>query len=175
MNRSRLLGIACTCILPLVTTFTNAQTPDDATPATEDVCDVLLGGTPGLYGLCVAYCEAHDADSSAEDSTASSRILEKYRARMAPGDLDMPCLTPCAEDKCWTYSELASINVAFCDDDDTDGIITLNGTNTDLTYAQTVNTGRCTMYIDGVEIYDNTSLDSTQVEACTAQILQRCP
>ncbi|MGI9330105.1 MAG: hypothetical protein ACR2QB_05260, partial [Gammaproteobacteria bacterium] len=37
-----------------------AQTPDGETPAIEDVCDGLIGGTPGLYGLCVAYCEAQD-------------------------------------------------------------------------------------------------------------------
>ena len=27
-----------------------AQTPDGETPANEGVCDVLQGGTPGLYG-----------------------------------------------------------------------------------------------------------------------------
>ena len=39
-----------------------AQTPDGETPAEESVCDALQGGTPGLYGLCTAYCEAQDAD-----------------------------------------------------------------------------------------------------------------
>jgi hypothetical protein len=28
-------------------------TPDGETPANEGVCDELIGGTPGLYGLCV--------------------------------------------------------------------------------------------------------------------------
>ncbi len=39
-----------------------AQTPDGETPANEGVCDELLIATPGLYGLCVAYCEALECD-----------------------------------------------------------------------------------------------------------------
>ena len=31
-----------------------AGTPDGFPPANEGVCDELIGGTPGLYGLCVA-------------------------------------------------------------------------------------------------------------------------
>ena len=37
-----------------------AQTPDGETPANEGVCDELMFYTPGLYGLCVAFCEAQD-------------------------------------------------------------------------------------------------------------------
>ncbi len=42
--------------------MTLAQTPDGETPANEGVCDVLQadGTTKGLYGLCVAFCEAQD-------------------------------------------------------------------------------------------------------------------
>ena len=39
---------------------TYAQTPDGETPANQGVCDEVLGATPGLYGLCIAYCEAQD-------------------------------------------------------------------------------------------------------------------
>ena len=42
----------------------NALTPDGETLANEGVCDVLQGGSPGLYGLCVAYCEAQDLDDA---------------------------------------------------------------------------------------------------------------
>ena len=37
-----------------------AQTPDGETPSMEGVCDSLFDASPGLYGLCVAYCEAQD-------------------------------------------------------------------------------------------------------------------
>ena len=39
-----------------------SQTADGSTPAQESVCSPLMGDgiTKGLYGLCVAYCEAQD-------------------------------------------------------------------------------------------------------------------
>jgi len=42
------------------------QTPDGETPANEGVCDALQadGTTKGLYGLCVAFCEAQDAEAT---------------------------------------------------------------------------------------------------------------
>jgi hypothetical protein len=84
-----------------------AQTPDGETPANEGVCDVLQGGsTPGLYGLCVAYCEAQDLDTF-DKSPPSEKILANYRKKMQAGDLDMPCIqVPCP---CWSASELGSI------------------------------------------------------------------
>ncbi len=47
-------------------------TPDTETPATEEICSTLVDATPGLYGLCVAYCEAHDAP---EDLTEPEAII----------------------------------------------------------------------------------------------------
>ncbi len=48
----------------VVTGSATASTPDGETPANEGVCDVLKmdGIHQGLYGLCVAYCEAQDLD-----------------------------------------------------------------------------------------------------------------
>jgi len=81
-------------------------TPDGTTPANEGVCDVLKGGTPGLYGLCVAYCEAQDLDSFDKDPP-NTKILTNYRNKMQAGDPDMPCVkVPCP---CWTSAELGSI------------------------------------------------------------------
>lgn len=86
-----------------------ASTPDGETPANEGVCDVLhTSATPGLYGLCVAYCEAQDLDITAKEPP-NTKILENYRKRMKAGDPDMPCVKiPCP---CWTDAELASISV----------------------------------------------------------------
>lgn len=83
-----------------------AQTPDGETPANEGVCNVLQGGTPGLYGLCVAYCEAQDLDSF-DKQPPNTKILANYRKKMQAGDPDMPCVkVPCP---CWSADEMASI------------------------------------------------------------------
>jgi len=37
----------------------DAQTPDETTPAEETVCDLYEGAA---FGLCNAYCEAMDCD-----------------------------------------------------------------------------------------------------------------
>ena len=54
--------VAFCCVL---ISAASAQTPDGQTPAGESVCDALQaeGVTRGLYGLCVAFCEAQDWES----------------------------------------------------------------------------------------------------------------
>jgi len=85
-----------------------AETPDGTTPANETVCDGLkTNATPGLYGLCVAYCEAQDLDIVGDKETPDNKILANYRKRMQSGDPDMPCIkVPCP---CWSDAELAAI------------------------------------------------------------------
>ena len=106
--------LTCFAIGFLMASPADAQTPDGQTPADEGDCDILAGGTPGLFGLCVAYCEAHDADlvspfGDLEKLDAPNRkILLKYRNRMRTGDPDMPCVEdPCP---CWSADQLASID-----------------------------------------------------------------
>jgi hypothetical protein len=86
-----------------------AETPDGTTPANEGVCDGLkTTATPGLYGLCVAYCEAQDLDVTGKEPP-NTKILENYNKRKQASDPDMPCVKiPCP---CWTDAELASISV----------------------------------------------------------------
>jgi len=96
----------------------SAQTPDGETPANEGVCDGLLGMTPGLYGLCVGFCEAQDCEATFDPATgqvtfdascqpSSPKLLENYNKRSQPGDPPMPCVNV-AEDECpcWTEAEL---------------------------------------------------------------------
>lgn len=86
-----------------------AQTSDGSPPSIETVCDPLQirnGGTPGLYGLCVAYCEAQDCGTSLEckeenpgdawgaHSCGCSDVLTNYNDKKEPGDPDMPCIEP---------------------------------------------------------------------------------
>ena len=77
-----------------------AETPDGETPANEGVCDELVGATPGLYGLCVAYCEAQDLDEFGEQKPSNDRLLAVYDKKRKAGDPDMPCRqAPCL---CWS-------------------------------------------------------------------------
>lgn len=103
-----------------------AQTPDGTTPANEGVCDDLTadGVTQGLYGLCIAFCEAQDyadiftaiTDSDYEALLAdapSGNILENYNNLMKEGDPPMPCITrvdqPCP---CWDEEEFLNASEA---------------------------------------------------------------
>ena len=122
------LVIACLiCALPA-----SAETPDGQTPAEETLCDPLMedGVTKGLYGLCVAFCEAQD---SAERSTPltpedldalkievpSGRILENYNRKKQESDPGMPCVLVQEACPCFTKQELQSI-----DGYDSDGLTT---------------------------------------------------
>ena len=96
-----------------------AQTPDGTTPANEGICDDLAadGVTNGLYGLCIAFCEAQDhadiftaiteSDYDALLAAApSGKILENYNSIKTESDPPMPCITrvdgPCP---CWDEEE----------------------------------------------------------------------
>lgn len=95
-----------------------SQTPDGLTPAEEDVCEPLMEATPGLYGLCVAYCEAHDADlfspqgDPSELKMPDQRILNNYNRKKKESDPPMPCVLdesgddPLEECPCWTAIQL---------------------------------------------------------------------
>lgn len=84
-----------------------AQTPDGLTPANEGICDSLKadGVTKGLYGLCIAFCEAHDADLTSNQTienldVPNTKILANYRKKMQAGDPDMPCVSKKVECPC---------------------------------------------------------------------------
>lgn len=97
-----------------------AQTPGKTTPASEPMCDTLVDATPGLYGLCVAMCEAQhcvaeynpftqqvDFDSSC--SPSSDQLLANYM-KLADPSKDPP-LPPCVQIpcSCWTEAEIDKI------------------------------------------------------------------
>ncbi len=101
-------------VLLLAVSAAYGQTPDGLTPANEDICDDLMFVTPGLYGMCVAFCEAQDCDTDpALDgescSAGSERVLERYRELMQPGDPDMPCVAPPPSCPCWTQEEIDNL------------------------------------------------------------------
>ena len=111
-----------------------AGTPDGIPPANEGVCDVLRadGVTRGLYGLCVAFCEAQDHATLSDPITQadllalqigapSGKILQNYNRRKSPDDPDMPCVFVQEDCPCWSAAELAAI----------DGINDFDGVPTD--------------------------------------------
>lgn len=77
-------------------------TPDNMTPAMEDVCDETTGKA---NGLCVAYCEAMDCDS--ENPNASENACTKVGENFIriTGELP-PCERVCP---CWEEAELESV------------------------------------------------------------------
>jgi len=102
MTLSHLLGTALACSLLLFSTAPNAQQP-----SSEGQCDELIGLTPSLYGLCLAYWATHDEAVGTDKPPANRKILERYRAKMQPGEPDMPGLDiPCP---CWSELELTDI------------------------------------------------------------------
>jgi hypothetical protein len=111
--------LATTVLLMLaITPPAFSQTPDGLTPAEESVCDPLADATPGLYGLCVAYCEAHDADLISlygdpnELNIPNQRILANYNRKKTESDPAMPCVLqeggeePLEACPCWTAEQL---------------------------------------------------------------------
>jgi hypothetical protein len=91
---------------------------DGETPANEGVCDDVFYASPGLYGLCVAFCEAQDCEATMDPATgeveyangcrtSSPNILANYNSRKSPGDPSMPCVNETENQcPCWTESEL---------------------------------------------------------------------
>jgi hypothetical protein len=105
---NRLLPISIAFALALTISSPGfSQTPDGETPANEGVCDSLQGGSPGLYGLCNAYCEAQDLDSF-DKEPPRTKILANYRKKMKAGDPDMPCVQIACP--CWSAEELGAIS-----------------------------------------------------------------
>lgn len=127
MNNFSLLGVIF-IVLSMVGLPAVAQTPDTLTPAEETVCDPLMadGVTKGLYGLCVAFCEAQDhaaltdpiEESELEalaTSAPSGKILASYNKRKQDTDPEMPCILVDEPCPCWTPEELNAIDGYFDD------------------------------------------------------------
>jgi hypothetical protein len=173
-----MLSLVLVAGLTATSTPVMASTPDGTTPANEGVCDVLKGGTPGLYGLCVAYCEAQDLDSFDKDPP-NTKILANYRNKRQTGDPDMPCVkVPCP---CWTSTDLATITgdliAAACPASTGKIQIIDNSPKTHFAEAN-VNVGleRC-RYIDlnvSPVIIRNQAITPAEAQSCYADIQQAC-
>lgn len=94
------------CLSALLGLFSSALFADGLPPSQENVCDDLQlpGVTPGLFGLCNAYCEAKDCDGYpvGEEPRSCERLLSNYERRAGASDPMMPCLeAPGPVCPCW--------------------------------------------------------------------------
>lgn len=111
MNKVIKMLTIVTCICAVSATHVSAKTKDGVTPAAESVCDELKGGTPGLFGLCNAYCEARDCDDPLVDCGASGEeILASYDSKRRPGDPDMPCLVEAVSCPCFGEADILELS-----------------------------------------------------------------
>jgi hypothetical protein len=88
-----------------------------AAPPHDGACADLKGGTPGLFGLCVAFCKAQglgDAGDIQSNQTAMD-LLANYERKRGPDDPDMPCIAeppdeppPQVNCSCWSAEDLTA-------------------------------------------------------------------
>ena len=121
---NKLYSLVCFIIvMPMFAFPVAAETPDGQTPAEETVCDPLREDdiTKGLYGLCVAFCEAQDvaermtpltpeALDALKIDVPSGRILGNYNKKKQESDPEMPCVLVQEACPCFTKQELQSID-----------------------------------------------------------------
>ncbi|MCP4628400.1 MAG: hypothetical protein GY850_33535 [bacterium] len=103
MIKIKCIGIIFVFLL-LVYLPAGAQTADAETPANQGVCEGLTEGTPGVYGLCVGFCETQNCEAAFDPATgavtfgencksSAPGLLSSYNERMPAGDPEMPCIT----------------------------------------------------------------------------------
>lgn len=109
----------------LGTRITSAASPLDS--PNKGICNTLKAPdvTSGLYGLCVAYCEALDCSEDSTNRSAShpkcsapsTKIIGRYNAIKKNTDPNMPCSTPpSTECPCWSKQELREIGSTWLGD-----------------------------------------------------------
>ncbi len=108
-------------VLGFAPTHGQAVAADEITPANEAICDELMGGTPGLYGLCVAFCEAQDCEATfyraggevtfrPNCKPSNPKLLVNYNRLRNSDDPEMPCINVVDNEcPCWTQDELTAI------------------------------------------------------------------
>lgn len=87
-----------------------SQGPGVSAPIDEGICSPLFKESPGLFGLCHAYCEALDCDATQDAANGCLKVLENYNRIMNPEtDPAMPCLAAPVECPCFTEALVEAI------------------------------------------------------------------
>jgi hypothetical protein len=102
-----------TLVILLGPGFAWSQSNSENPQVNEGICDSLIGSSPSLYGLCLAFwAQGCEPDWSMENpfescSAGSQTILDLYASRARPSDPPMPGIqAPCP---CWSSEELAGL------------------------------------------------------------------
>lgn len=169
------LGFVFSMAFGLISGPVTATTPDGETPANEGICDSLQGGTGGLYGLCIAYCEAQDLDNF-DKNPPSAKILANYNKKKQVGDPDMPCTSP--NFGCFTQANLdAIVTTSNCMRfTDSNGSFIQYGTTTNFARVDTRPTPSCG-YIDlsvSPIIVNNQTITDAQALAAYDAVKAKC-
>ena len=107
--KASLLLVASLLVLGGLDATAKDNKKDNKTPAQEKVCDVVKGATPGLYGMCVAYCEAQDANEFINLKTSSKKLLRNYDKKRKASDPQMPCVNYATACPVWASDQLGDI------------------------------------------------------------------
>lgn len=157
-------------------------------PPAGTICDELKGGTPGLYGLCVAYCGAQGlSEPEAGGKQSAFSLLRAYERKRGPVDPDMPCVADgpnepppplAAQCPCWNSQALmdsvpdptscfAGADYMSVFQEDSTG----SGISAQLGFPVLITARYCSINFD-VAPYDkkafDTGLDDASVEGCRA-------
>ncbi|MDE1464323.1 hypothetical protein [Spartinivicinus poritis] len=158
-------------VFSVVSVSTHAKTPDGMTPAEETVCDVLIDATPGLFGLCNAYCEAQDLGPDS-NKNSMEQLLSNYNKKKTENDPDMPCLAvvepepecPC----CHLVKNLPDMCTTVTDDGVFISVIFEGG-------SASVNLGRGACSFTDADTMETVRMQSAEdIEVCY-NILKSCP
>lgn len=156
---------------------------DGLPPSEETVCDVLNadGVTPGLFGLCNAYCEAKDCDEYAEGEEPRScdRLLTNYENRASSSDPAMPCLDQGPVCPCWTPESERFVNPSMglppggCFDNFTTfGTSALYGaTGNTIVFEHNADAGTCSYVSDMTMEMLDIEMTAEEDAACYADVL----
>lgn len=171
-----LLAVLTISLLTLATPFNSAMAkkPHAKQAPAQSVCDGLIGHTPGLYGLCVAYCDAESCDAEAAESGQCKRkapnesILRNYDRKMQAGDPPMPCVAPPTSPcPCLTEEEAGFGHWVSCSIED--GQTRVSGIQGELL---SIDTGASTCELSNMYGTSDrfSGLNNQQLEACNTMI-----
>ncbi|MCX4026198.1 hypothetical protein H0A36_15330 [Endozoicomonas sp. SM1973] len=165
-------------VFSVVSVNTHAKTPDGMTPAEETVCDVLKDATPGLFGLCNAYCEAQDLGPDS-NKNSMEQLLSNYNKKKTENDPDMPCLDnhepeppecPC----CHLEEGLPEVCTSRLSEDGNTVRVVFGDSFVGATINPDNGTGACRVAIPGVrEEVRTQSVES--IAECMETLIMRCP
>ena len=171
-----LLAVLAISLLTLATPFNSAMAKKPLlkqAPA-QSVCDGLIGLTPGLYGLCVAYCDAQSCDAEGAKSGQCKRtkpnesVLRNYNRKMQAGGPPMPCVAPPTSPcPCLTEEEAGFSHWVSCSVED--GQTRVSGMQGELL---SIDTGAATCELSNMYgVNDRFSgLNGQQLQACNTMV-----